>query len=154
MKNYPHLTVATVVYNNGKFLMVHEHAEHGPAYNQPAGHLELGESLTQAAVRETLEETGWEVSLTGFLGISEYYATTNDTTYVRVSFAADPIRQRPNATLDDGIIETKWLTATQINQLPNLRSPLVMTDISRFLKGTILPLDTISTLSVRPINIV
>lgn len=147
LADYPHVTVATVVHDNGHFLLVHENSDSGPVYNQPAGHLELNETLQQAALRETLEETGWEVTLTGFLGVSQYYAPSNNTTYVRISFVAAPVKQQPNAQLDTGIIEAKWFTIEQINALDNLRSPLVSQDLQRFLDGEIYPLALVSNKS-------
>ena len=72
MSDYPHITVATVVEKDGKFLMVEERSDGALVYNQPAGHLELGESLLEAAVRETLEETRWQVEVNGFIGVYHF----------------------------------------------------------------------------------
>ncbi len=80
--------------------------------NQPAGHLEPAESLLEAALRETLEETGWEVELSAVTGIYLYTAPSNGVTYQRVCFAARPVRHHPERALDDGIIGPRWLTAT------------------------------------------
>lgn len=144
----PHVTVATVVVNQkpegDEFLLVHEHSPSGQVYNQPAGHLEQGESLYEAALRETLEETAWEVELTGFLGVSRYEAP-NGTTYIRHSFVATPIRHQPNRVLDEGIIEALWQPFNTIaNGDLNLRSPLVLRDIEKFREGLIYPLSLVA----------
>src|SRR5574344_1998322 len=90
----PHVTVATIVSDGGRVLLVSEHIDGRSVLNQPAGHLESGESLAQAAVRETLEETGWEVELTGLVGIYQWQAP-NGSEFLRVAFAARPLRHHP-----------------------------------------------------------
>jgi len=87
----PHVTVAVVIERDGRFLVVEESAEQGQlVYNQPAGHVEKGETLEQAAIREALEETGWDVTLTAFLGLYVYTPAGNrDLTYYRACFRAD-----------------------------------------------------------------
>ena len=80
----PHITVATVVEDNGRFLMVEELKGERAVLNQPAGHLDPNESLIDAAIRETLEETGYDVELTGVIGIYLYTAPSNGVTYQRV----------------------------------------------------------------------
>ena len=82
----PHITVATIVEDNGRFLMVEELKSGRTVLNQPAGHLDPNETLTEAAIRETLEETGWDVQPTGVLGIYLYTAPSNGVTYQRVCF--------------------------------------------------------------------
>ncbi|HEY7773885.1 MAG TPA: NUDIX hydrolase [Marinagarivorans sp.] len=140
----PHVTVATVVAREDRYLLVHERAEGNEVYNQPAGHLENGESLIQAAIRETLEETGWHVSIQALLGISRYVAPTNGETYIRFSFIAQAESLQPNATLDDGILAARWLTKAQIIDLKDaLRSPLILNDIARFERGERLPLNAL-----------
>ncbi len=124
----PHITVATVVQRenaqrNAQFLFVEEQDDGRTVFNQPAGHLDPGESLLDAAIRETLEETAWQVSLTGFVGLYHYYSEHNDTTYLRVCFTAQPIRHTDLA-LDSDIIAAHWLTREELQDLP-MRSPLV-----------------------------
>src|ERR1700756_5172493 len=82
----PHITVATIVEDNGRFLMVEELKGGRAVLNQPAGHLDPNETLTEAAVRETLEETGWDVEATGIVGIYLYTAPSNGVTYQRGCF--------------------------------------------------------------------
>lgn len=137
----PHITVATVVEDNGRFLLVEEHAEGRQVFNQPAGHLEANETLGQAALRETLEETGWEVELTAVTGIYLYTAPSNGVTYQRVCFAAKPIAHRPELALDDGIIGPQWLTRDELSAQPERwRSELVLRCIDDYIAGDRFPL--------------
>ncbi len=136
MRFTPHVTVATIVEDNGRFLMVEELAEGRAVFNQPAGHLEADESLIQAALRETLEETGWDVELTAVTGIYLYTAPSNGITYQRICFAAKPVRHHPDLALDHGIIGPQWLTRDElITQSKRLRSELVMQCIDDYLAG-------------------
>ena len=115
MRFTPHVTVATVVEDQGRFLLVEELAGGQAVLNQPAGHLEADESLIAAALRETLEETGWEVELTAVTGIYLYTAPSNGVTYQRVCFAAKPLRHLPDSPLDEGIIGPRWMTLEEIH---------------------------------------
>ncbi len=136
MQWQPHITVATVIEDNGRFLLVEEMAEGKAVFNQPAGHLEANESLLQAAVRETLEETGWDVELTGITGIYLYTAPSNGITYQRVCFAANALRHHPQLQLDDGIIGPQWLTREELAAQPERwRSELVLRCIDDYLSG-------------------
>ena len=136
----PHITVASVIKNNGRFLFVREHTRRGIAINQPAGHLEANETLEQAAIRETLEETGWHIKLSAIIGIYIYKAA-NDVTYQRLCFAGTPLYQEPDTTLDTGIIEPLWLTPQELQQLQSQwRSPLVMQCLQDALSGEHYPL--------------
>lgn len=144
----PHVTVATIIEQNGRFLMVHESSEGQNVYNQPAGHWEEHETLFAAALRETREETGWEVALTHLLGISHYISPVNGFTYLRISFAAKPLRPIPDAKLDTDIIEAMWLTLDEIKtKYTHLRSPLVLNDITRYLDGESYPLSIIQSIN-------
>ncbi len=145
----PHVTVATVVESDGRYLLVEECREGKTVYNQPAGHLEAGESLQQAALRECLEETGWDVELTAFLGATVYLAPTNGVTYVRHTFSAKPLNHHPEYHLDEGIIAAHWLTIDEIKRYENqLRSPLVIEAIQTFESGSHLPLSAVSSLGL------
>ena len=142
----PHITVATVVEDQGRFLLVEEFAGEKAVLNQPAGHLEANESLLQAAVRETLEETGWEVELTAVTGIYLYTAPSNGVTYQRVCFAARPLRHLPDSPLDHGIIGPRWMTRTELAAVPERwRSELVVRCIDDYLGGERFPLALIRT---------
>ncbi len=134
----PNVTVAAVVARDGRFLLVEEHTPDGLRINQPAGHLEHGESLTQAVMREALEETAYEFRPTALLGV--YLMPTGpaeqDTTYLRVAFVG-AVGERPLArTLDPDIVRTLWLTRDEIaGQAERLRSPLVLQCVDDFLAG-------------------
>ncbi|HCV95258.1 MAG TPA: NUDIX hydrolase, partial [Stenotrophomonas sp.] len=84
----PHVTVATVVVHDGRLLLVEERIDGRLVLNQPAGHLEPGESLAAAALRETLEESGWEVRLNAFIGLYQWTAP-DGTAFLRFAFAAE-----------------------------------------------------------------
>ncbi len=137
----PHITVATVVQLDGRFLMVEELDNGEPVFNQPAGHLDPNETLLDAAIRETLEESAWRVKLTGFSGIYQYYSAHNDTTYLRFCFVADA-ETETDYSLDDGIIAAHWLTLDEIRTKP-LRSPLVLQCIEDILTQPLMSLDRI-----------
>jgi ADP-ribose pyrophosphatase YjhB (NUDIX family) len=142
----PNVTVATVVERintkgETEYLLVHETRDGKNVYNQPAGHLDEGESLINAAIRETQEETGWEVELTGLIGIYRFVAP-NGITYLRHAFSATPIKHSPEQALDDGIIEAVWLTQQGIiNHKAQLRSKMVLEAIDDSLSNGIYPLD-------------
>jgi ADP-ribose pyrophosphatase YjhB (NUDIX family) len=142
----PHVTVATVIEQNGRFLMVYESSDGQNVYNQPAGHWEEHETLLDAALRETREETGWEVEITHLIGLSHYISPVNGFTYLRISFAAKPLGRIPNAKLDADIIEATWLSQEEIqSKKSQLRSPLVQKDITRYLNGENYPLSLIQS---------
>ena len=105
----PDVTVATVVARDGQLLMVEERVSGQLVLNQPAGHLEPDESLAEAALRETREETGWDVRLTAFVGAYQWKATETGRHYLRFAFAAEPLDEIPGASLDDGIVRALWL---------------------------------------------
>ena len=140
----PHITVATVVEDQGRFLLVEEEAGGRAVLNQPAGHLEANETLLQAALRETLEETGWEVELTAVTGLYLYTAPSNGVTYQRVCFAARPVRHHVERPLDDGIIGPRWLTRDELlAEKDRWRSHLVLRCIDDSLTGERFPLSLI-----------
>jgi 8-oxo-dGTP pyrophosphatase MutT (NUDIX family) len=141
---HAHTTVATVVEKNGKFLVVEELKENGLVINQPAGHLEPGESLQDAARRETLEETGWTVELTGLLGTALYTSPDNGVTYHRTTFLATALHHDPERPLDSGIERALWLSRDELQaDSARMRSPLVLATIDQYLSGKLYPLDFI-----------
>jgi ADP-ribose pyrophosphatase YjhB (NUDIX family) len=145
VSDYPHITVATVVEKDGKFLMVEERSDGALVYNQPAGHLELGESLLEAAVRETLEETRWQVEVNGFIGVYHFTSPANGITYVRHCFSARAVTERIDAQLDPDINQALWMDLNQIKQAQaRLRSPLVLSAVEDFLTKPLYPLSLLT----------
>ncbi|WP_447749680.1 NUDIX hydrolase [Pseudomonas nicosulfuronedens] len=145
MRWLAHVTVATIVEDQGRFLLVEEmSADKKQVFNQPAGHLEANETLLEAAVRETLEETGWDVELTAVTGIYLYTAPSNGVTYQRVCFAARPLRHHPERALDDGILGARWMTREELVAQPDRwRSHLVPRCVDDYLEGERFPLSLI-----------
>jgi 8-oxo-dGTP pyrophosphatase MutT (NUDIX family) len=143
----PHVTVACVVTDGRRYLMVEEEVAGRLAYNQPAGHLEDDESLVDAAVRETLEETGWTVALQHLIGVQQWRSTEHGDAVIRFSFAAQAISHDPARVLDTGIHRALWLTRAEIAALGDrLRSPLVLLSIDAWLAGQRLPLSSLAYL--------
>lgn len=139
----PHITVATVVEQNSRFLLVHEKDHGQPVFNQPAGHWEQGETLIEAAQRETLEETGWLVNIEHFLGVYVYTSPHNGVTYQRIAFSGK-VQEQQHRKLDDGIIEAVWLSLEEVReQQAQHRSPMVIRLIEDYLAGKCYPLSMI-----------
>ena len=139
----PHVTVATVVARDGRLLLVEEAIDGRAVLNQPAGHLEPGESLAAAAVRETLEESGWTVRLTAFIG-SYQWTAPDGTPFLRFAYAAEPISHDPARPLDTGILRALWLDPAELLTEPSrLRSPLVWEVVADFLAGQRHPLSIV-----------
>lgn len=139
----PHATVATVIEQDGRFLMVEEVSSGKTVINQPAGHVEKGESILDAARRETLEETGWTAEPQNLIGLYTYTAPSNGVTYHRYCFAAQAGEAVENAVLDDGIIGPRWMTIEELRNSPNLRSDMVLTCVEDYLAGRQFPLEII-----------
>lgn len=140
----PDVTVACIVPQDGKFLLVEEDVRGRRVLNQPAGHLESGESLAHAALRETREETGWDVELTHLVGV--YQWANHDDGFLRFTFAAQPVRHDPTRILDAGIVRALWMTREEIAAAHNLRSPMVLRGIEDFLASRSVPLDIMVSL--------
>ena len=139
----PNATVAAVICDaENRFLLVEERdAEtNGPVLNQPAGHLEQGETLIEAVAREVLEETRWLACATGYLGVARYEAR-NGVTYLRHGFVCEAQREVLERSLDAGIIDTRWMTRDEIltSSVPP-RGPLVLRAIDAYLAGAVMPL--------------
>ncbi|MEC9341465.1 MAG: NUDIX hydrolase [Pseudomonadota bacterium] len=137
----PHLTVAAMVEHDGRFLVVEEHSEGRLVINQPAGHVEDGEAITDACIRETLEETGWRVTPDALVGIYRWVNPGTGDTMVRVCFACNGARQEAPRPLDDTIHAAHWLTEAQLRAAcDRTRSPLVLRCLDDFLAGNRHPL--------------
>jgi len=144
MEWQPHVTVATVIERDGKYLLVEELSNDQLVYNQPAGHLDPNETLEQAAVRETLEETGWTIELEGVIGVALYHSEHNNTTYNRTTFYGCAISHDPALPLDEGIQRAVWFSYEEILQLSDkLRSTLVIRAIEQYRDGHRYPLSLI-----------
>ena len=144
----PDVTVATVVVRDGKLLCVEERANGALVINQPAGHLEPDESLIEAAVRETREETGWNVRVTHMVGAYQWKANETVRHYLRFAFAAEPLDESPGASLDDGIVRALWLAPSELQALTERhRSPLVWRTVADFLGGNRHPLSLVAQLA-------
>lgn len=143
----PHATVAAIVENNGKFLLVEETTDRGNRFNQPAGHLEDNETLLEAVIRETLEETAYAFKPEALLGVYYWKHEHNDTTYLRFAYIGSVNNHQPELALDEGIIRTVWMTADEIRDNAKLmRSPQVITCIEDYLNGQKFPLSVITHL--------
>ena len=145
MDNFdPRITVATVVVRDGRYLLVEE-CPHGEAVlNQPAGHVEANESLVEAAVRETLEETGYRVEPTALVGVYVWTAPANGATYFRFCFAADIVTQVDGYRTDPDIDAHHWYSLDELRErLPMHRSPLVLRCVEDHAAGKRFPLDMI-----------
>lgn len=141
----PHLTVATVLEKNGKFLLVEECINNQRVFNQPAGHVEALESLYDAAIRETLEETGWTVEPQFLLGLYTYTPACRSKTFYRTTFIAQALSFDPHYVLDKDILATHWLSLDEIKaRQAHLRSPIVLKCVEDYCNGQKYPLGLIS----------
>ena len=132
----PNTTVAAIIELDKKFLLVEELTERGNRYNQPAGHLEDGESLIQAVIRETMEESAYEFTPEALLGIYHWKHQHNDTTYLRFAFIGSVGMHYPLQELDDGIVQAVWMDIDEMRDKANLmRSPQVLTCAEDYLAG-------------------
>lgn len=134
-----HVTVAAVIANGGRFLFVEEQIQGQRVLNQPAGHLEAGEDLLQAVVREVLEETSLEFLPDAWLGC-DLLQLPNDAVTLRVAFTGPTRQPVVPVARDPVIVATHWLTAEEAAAGFALRSPLVQRSLQRFEAGVRLPL--------------
>jgi ADP-ribose pyrophosphatase YjhB (NUDIX family) len=148
-ENRIHLTVAAIIEKQGKFLLVEEHDLNAPGYpddkvtvlNQPAGHVEDFESIIDAVIRETLEETAWHFTPRFACGIYRWQHPNNDI-YIRHCFSGDVSNHETDRDLDTGIVKADWFSLDAIRQqVVRHRSPLVLKCIEDYLAGQRFPLD-------------
>jgi len=148
----PHVTVAAVIEKSGRFLLVEEQTVDGLRLNQPAGHLEAGETLAQAVSRETLEETAHDFAPTALVGVYMTHfarAGQDEVTYLRFTFCGDVGVGHPARALDTDIVRTLWLSADELRACPQRhRTPLVMQCVEDYLSGRRFALELIHTESV------
>ena len=135
------VTVAAVCEHEGRFLIVEESIAGRRVFNQPAGHVECGESVIEAAVRETREESGYEFMPQSVVGMYTWYPSDTERGYLRLCLSGPACAPQGPVALDDGIVAVHWLTRAQLlaNQA-KLRSPLVLQAIDDFLAGARFPL--------------
>ena len=149
----PNVTVAAVIEHQGRFLIIEERTVAGVRLNQPAGHLEAGETLARACVREALEETAHHVEVVSGIGVYlarfVHEASATDVTYLRFAFACR-LADRPGGAfesgrvLDEGILRTHWLSAAELRARGDEhRSPLVMQVVDDHLAGQRFDLDVL-----------
>ena len=150
----PNTTVAAVVVRDGQFLLVEEHTRAGLRLNQPAGHLDPGESLLQAVVRETLEETAHRVEPVSLIGVymarfrwgSPADPSHEDVVYIRYAFECRLLGHDAHRALDRGIERALWMDGTALRAASaRHRSALVQTTVDDYLSGRRFPLDMIRT---------
>jgi 8-oxo-dGTP pyrophosphatase MutT (NUDIX family) len=146
----PNVTVAAIVEHEGRYLLVEEQTSDGLLLNNPAGHLDPGESPLQAVVREAREETGRAFSPEAFLGVylSRFRRTRTgeDVTYVRLAFTGSVGEADPALALDTGIVGTVWMTLQEVRaSVSRHRSPLVLRCVEDHAAGRRLPLEAVST---------
>jgi phosphatase NudJ len=146
----PSVTVAAIVERDGRYLLVEEHTPEGLRLNNPAGHLDPGESPLQGVVREALEETACRFDAQALVGV--YLArlqrdtTGEDVTYLRIAFCGTVGEPEPGRALDHGIVRTLWLTPQEVRASRDRhRSPLVWQCIADHIAGRRHPLDLLST---------
>jgi 8-oxo-dGTP pyrophosphatase MutT (NUDIX family) len=152
----PSVTVAAVIEESGRFLLVEEHTPEGLRLNNPAGHLDPGESPAEACTRETLEETAYQFTPQALVGVylarfqrsltDQMQQSIEDITYLRFAFCGNLGVRDTQRSLDTGIVGTLWLTADEIRaNTSRLRSPLVLQCMEDYLAGQRFGLELIHT---------
>lgn len=143
----PRVTVASVIERDGRFLVVEERPGRGGlVINQPAGHLEGGETLLEAAARETFEETGWRFTPEFLVGVYLWAHPNGQISYLRVCFGGSVYGHEPDSPLDEGIERAVWLSRDELAaQSGRLRSPLVLGVIDDYLAGERYPLSVLKS---------
>jgi 8-oxo-dGTP pyrophosphatase MutT (NUDIX family) len=140
----PNVTVAAVIERDGKFLLVEEETDDGIRFNQPAGHLDEGESLVAACAREAMEETAWHFKPTALIGIYQWPRLQRDITYLRFAFTGELGEHEAGRKLDTGILRAVWMTPAEIEATRERhRSPLILQCVQDWLDGRRFPLDLI-----------
>lgn len=148
----PDLTVAAIVQREDRFLLVEERVGGAVVFNQPAGHVEDGESIPDAAIRETLEETAWGFVPRHLLGLYLWRNPANGRSTLRVAIVGDVEHHEPQRRLDRGILATHWMNREALlAQAARLRSPLVLRCVDDCLAGQRLPLAALAHLTALPV---
>jgi 8-oxo-dGTP pyrophosphatase MutT (NUDIX family) len=146
----PSVTVAAIIEQDGRFLLIEEETSEGLRLNNPAGHLDPGESIVDGCAREALEETAHRFRPTALLGIYmsrfQRLKTGEDITYLRFAFTGDLGPREPGRALDTGIVRTLWMTPDEMRASADRhRSPLLLRCMEDHLAGVRYPLEAIFT---------
>ena len=141
----PAVTVAAIIEHDGRFLFVEEEAEGRRVLNQPAGHLDPGESLIAAVAREVLEETAQRFTPTALLGVYRWHYALQDVTFLRFAFCGEALEAGPGRALDPEILALHWFTPHELSARRTMhRSPLVERCVADYLAGKRFPLEALS----------
>ena len=147
--SHPEITVAAVTETDGRFLVVEERIDRRLVFNQPAGHVEPGETLLEAVVREVREETAWLFTANELVGVYLWRHPGTGRTTKRFAFTGAVTDHRRGQQLDDGIVATHWLTRDELKaREPQLRSPLVLRCIEDYVAGRRQPLAAVAALDL------
>ena len=145
----PEVTVAAVVEQDGRFLMVEERIKGRLVLNQPAGHLEDRETLLEAVIRETREETAWRFHPEALVGVYLWRNPVDERSFLRFAFCGTVDDHQPKLPLDIGIVRAVWMSREQLQaQTPRLRSPLVLRCLDDFVRGSRQPLESVASLKL------
>ena len=148
MRWNPEVTVAAITERDNRFLIVEERISGRLVLNQPAGHLEDGESLLDAVIRETREETAWRLRPEALVG-TYLWRAPDERSFLRFAFCGTVDDHHPQQPLDAGIQRALWLTHEQLlAQSARLRSPMVLRCLQDFLLGKRQPLDSVASLGL------
>ncbi|MDB5861845.1 MAG: nudJ [Ramlibacter sp.] len=146
----PSVTVAAIIERDGRFLIIEEETSGGLRLNNPAGHLDPGESMADGCAREALEETAWHFRPTALVGVYMArfvkQADGEDITYLRFAFCGDLGAHEPHRRLDEGIVRVLWMTHEELRASADRhRSPMVLRCVEDYLAGARIPLDRLHT---------
>lgn len=138
----PHATVAAIIERDNEFLMVEELIHGERLFNQPAGHLDPDESIVDAVIRETQEESAWQFVPEAVTGIYLWKHPENGETFLRVAICGSCKNHDPKQPLDEGILQAVWISRDELQaESHRLRSPMVINCIDDYLAGKRYPLD-------------
>ena len=138
-----------MIQQGDRYLLVEERAGGRLVFNQPAGHVEAGETLIEAVVRETLEETGYAFTPKAVLGIYHWLHEEKNRSYLRIAFCGDARPPTDDPELDEVIVATHWLTREQVlARTHKLRSPTVLRCIDDHRRGLRYPLSCLAELHI------
>jgi len=150
MQLTPEVTVAAITEVGGRFLLVEERVNGRLLFNQPAGHVEHGETLLAAVVREAREETAWRFDPQSLLGVYLWRNPASERAVLRFAFTGEVSHHDDTLTLDRGIVGTHWLTPVELDQRRSrLRSPLVQRCVRDYLSGRRQGLESVAELDLQ-----